>query len=454
VGLGLGSAEVWAVLRQLADASLLTTADGPSERFGMLAPLRTFARDELDAAGETGPVHELLVEWLAGQAERMLASRARVQDPESWAWDVAAVESYRYAAAVARDAGDPRFGMLATATVCLLNDTGHRRQARDLAEDALTAPELSDHDQVRLLMALASALVLGGAHEDALAQADTAHRIASGLGDEDLLYQARSSLLYALGDADPARSSGLAREQVRAVERAGDPSHLADPLNDLAWLAVIGGDLATARAAAAQLLALRADAAGAEELHTCGTIELAAGDPDLANTHFAQGLARAAGTRSKINTIEGLGLVAAATGEAARALRLLSAAAALREQHELCGDSWWVAQIAAARASATALLPPPAAKTAAAEGRALTIGQLVRYAAEGELAGPVPLDAPLTAREAAIARLVAGGHTTRQIAARLGIGGRTVDGTVGRIRGKLGLASRPQLAAWAAEHLS
>jgi DNA-binding CsgD family transcriptional regulator len=49
---------------------------------------------------------------------------------------------------------------------------------------------------------------------------------------------------------------------------------------------------------------------------------------------------------------------------------------------------------------------------------------------------------------------VAGGHTTRQIAARLGIGGRTVDGTVGRIRGKLGLASRPQLAAWAAEHLS
>lgn len=58
----------------------------------------------------------------------------------------------------------------------------------------------------------------------------------------------------------------------------------------------------------------------------------------------------------------------------------------------------------------------------------------------------------LSPREREIAGLIAGGMTSRQIAERLGIGKRTVDTHAWSIMAKLGLVSRTQLAAWAAEH--
>jgi DNA-binding CsgD family transcriptional regulator len=59
----------------------------------------------------------------------------------------------------------------------------------------------------------------------------------------------------------------------------------------------------------------------------------------------------------------------------------------------------------------------------------------------------------LTAREAEVAALVAGGYTDREIAAELGIGCRTVETHAANIRAKLGLKSRRELirrAAWPA----
>jgi DNA-binding SARP family transcriptional activator len=55
----------------------------------------------------------------------------------------------------------------------------------------------------------------------------------------------------------------------------------------------------------------------------------------------------------------------------------------------------------------------------------------------------------LTSREVEIARLVAEGRTNRQIAAELAVSVRTADTHVGRILGKLGAASRREIAAWA-----
>jgi DNA-binding CsgD family transcriptional regulator len=70
-------------------------------------------------------------------------------------------------------------------------------------------------------------------------------------------------------------------------------------------------------------------------------------------------------------------------------------------------------------------------------------------------AGPTP-DAParhpLTSREWQVAVLIAGGHTNRQIAEKLVLSERTADRHVENIREKLGVSSRTQIAAWAAEH--
>ena len=55
---------------------------------------------------------------------------------------------------------------------------------------------------------------------------------------------------------------------------------------------------------------------------------------------------------------------------------------------------------------------------------------------------------PLTARQEEVAALVADGRTNREIGARLGIGERSAEGHVERIRLRLGVRSRAQIAAW------
>jgi DNA-binding NarL/FixJ family response regulator len=64
--------------------------------------------------------------------------------------------------------------------------------------------------------------------------------------------------------------------------------------------------------------------------------------------------------------------------------------------------------------------------------------------------GDVPA-LPLTVREREVARLVAQGLSNRQIAAALVVAEGTVANRVHHILGKLDLASRAQVAAWAAE---
>jgi DNA-binding CsgD family transcriptional regulator len=64
--------------------------------------------------------------------------------------------------------------------------------------------------------------------------------------------------------------------------------------------------------------------------------------------------------------------------------------------------------------------------------------------------GPSPVRPlpPLTPRESEVARLIARGLTNRQIADELVTSERTVHSHVYRLLGKLGFASRAQVAAW------
>ena len=57
-----------------------------------------------------------------------------------------------------------------------------------------------------------------------------------------------------------------------------------------------------------------------------------------------------------------------------------------------------------------------------------------------------------TPREREIAALIARGLTSREIAERLVIGKGTADAHADHIRGKLGLRSRAEIAAWAVSH--
>jgi two-component system, NarL family, response regulator NreC len=58
----------------------------------------------------------------------------------------------------------------------------------------------------------------------------------------------------------------------------------------------------------------------------------------------------------------------------------------------------------------------------------------------------------LTAREREVLRLVALGHTSREIAGRLVLSVRTVEAHRARIQGRLGVSSRAELVRWALDN--
>ena len=58
---------------------------------------------------------------------------------------------------------------------------------------------------------------------------------------------------------------------------------------------------------------------------------------------------------------------------------------------------------------------------------------------------------PLSRRECEVAKLVAAGLTNRQIGQRLFIAERSAEGHIERIRDKLGVRSRTEIATWAVE---
>lgn len=66
--------------------------------------------------------------------------------------------------------------------------------------------------------------------------------------------------------------------------------------------------------------------------------------------------------------------------------------------------------------------------------------------------GPLSAHEPLTERERQVLRLVARGHSNKEIATLLDITERTARTHVSNILGKLDLASRTQAALWAIEH--
>jgi predicted ATPase/DNA-binding CsgD family transcriptional regulator len=90
-------------------------------------------------------------------------------------------------------------------------------------------------------------------------------------------------------------------------------------------------------------------------------------------------------------------------------------------------------------------------RLADAEGAQLTLGDTVGYALGKAMTAESDLSARLTRREWEVAKLIAAGLSNRDIAERLVIAKRTSDSHVEHILAKLGFTSRAQIAAWVTE---
>jgi ATP/maltotriose-dependent transcriptional regulator MalT len=165
--------------------------------------------------------------------------------------------------------------------------------------------------------------------------------------------------------------------------------------------------------------------------------------------------------------LEGLAAVVAAQGETTWAARLLGRAETQRETIRTPLPPHYRADYDHAVALARSQLDEPSFAAAWAEGRALTLEQVV--VARGPVTIPEPLPTPhpaapppeksfssppagLTTREVEVLQLVAQGMTNEQVAEQLVVSPRTVSTHLTSIYNKLGVNSRSAATRFAVEH--
>jgi DNA-binding NarL/FixJ family response regulator len=245
------------------------------------------------------------------------------------------------------------------------------------------------------------------------AEAEEAYRRASRWGREP--QPGLALLRLGQGQAEAARAAVR-----RALDEATDRPDRCRLLPARVEIALAGGDLPAARAAADELVR-------------------SAGELDAP-------LLQATATAAQ-------GEVLLAEGDARAALAALRAAAAAWRELE--------APYEAARARVGIGLAcralgdedSAAMELDAARWAFRRLGAAPDLARLDALAGPAPGAAGgLTAREVEVLRLVATGRTNRSIAGELVLSERTVDRHVSNILTKLGVASRAAATAWAYEH--
>ena len=235
------------------------------------------------------------------------------------------------------------------------------------------------------------------------------------------LLQARALDGFFRGDIEEVKAASS--EGVRLSREAGDLYSLEMMLLNAGGTALITGDLAKARADYTEALKI------AQRI-----------DDRVAQYAL----------------LDGLGCVAAGSGQARLAAQLLGGAETVRTQAGARLIPILAPLIAMAEESATAAIGAAKFQTEMNAGRRLSRDEAIRLA----LGEPAQVAATVSAngegrgllgkREAEVAQLVAEGLSNKQIGSRLFISERTVDSHVRGILNKLGFNSRAQIAGWIA----
>jgi predicted ATPase/DNA-binding CsgD family transcriptional regulator len=288
--------------------------------------------------------------------------------------------------------------------------------------------------------------------------------LAAGLGDAELLSLALLTLGAALvsqGELDQAEN--LLERCLELQEGLPDRRYKAVSLLQLGAACSQRGDHARAIELLEQALGLCREAG--ERYYLAWTLQARGmeawhlGDWDGAGSLQAESLRLSRAVDNQVGvafSIELLAWIAASTGRAERAARLLGGLQGLWEAIPTRLYAPYVRHHDACLAGARLALGDREFDRVYRSGRGMDTDQLVVLALEQReslVARTSSGSAPtrLTARERQIAGLVAQGLSNKQIASKLVISQRTAETHVEHILVKLGFTSRAQIAAWAVE---
>ncbi|MDQ4129072.1 MAG: helix-turn-helix domain-containing protein, partial [Actinomycetota bacterium] len=329
--------EVLELLGRLAEQSLvIVTRDRhPQTRYGLLEPVRQYAREKLDEGGEAEEVrlrHASFYLALAEEAE----PRIKGQDQVEWL-DKLEADNDNFRAAIGRslEAGDAltaaRFGW-ALAVYWVMR--ARREEGRLLMERTLSGGNLPARMRARALYALG--LCVNGSGEDRRLMAVSEESVAlfreagDGHGEAYALLVLSFAALQ-LGDLDLAER--VLEQALEGFRRYADAWGSAHSLNHLAVASYRRGNYPLAAGHAEEGLAVTrrsGDRLGANvALHLLAQAAWASDEQERAARYFREALVLASEAGDKTSSaycMQGLADVAGARGQPRRAARLLGAA--------------------------------------------------------------------------------------------------------------------------------
>jgi predicted ATPase/DNA-binding NarL/FixJ family response regulator len=439
------------LLTVLVDQSLVVAEAGAggSTRYRMLEPVRQFGLAllvEQDAMAAALAAHAACVLRLTERAA------AGLRGPEQLDWlrrlDDAEPDLRRAAATLA-DTGDgeqlARLGWNAWLFWWL---RGRFREGRRAMEQALAGP-LRPQAQAQATF-VAGTMACGQAdYRTAADLLDDSIRLARGVGDTAVETYALSSAGFAaIGLDEQERGVGLLERGVGLALSCGQQWAASYMSCFLGTVARLAGRLDRAEAQGRRALDLAGSVGDREGAamasHLLAGVAMDGGRDADAAVHFREGLRLAAEVGDAPNVAFCLQGLATVDADVARAVRLFSAAEALLARVDAGGYVSAPDQEGMRRAvsSARAELGEAAFASAWASGQDLSPAEVLALALDRGPAREGTDPDGLTAREAEVLDLIAGGRANKQIASQLSISVSTVEQHVTRIYSKIGARGR------------
>jgi len=436
--------ETLAVLAVLVHKSMAVVdrlEDG-STRYRLMESHRDYAHDKLEESGELAGIERRHYDHFRSQSWNARDS-ANFWAAVNWARDN--VEDAGLALAV--ELADSEFSDQARMRALLMERLGRGSKrdavrARGLNIAARLASRQADHDAGRKL-------------------ADESIALARELGDSELLanmLRGAGAVHHAAGQLDIARR--MYDEALALLEKSADRRLAISIQNQIGLIANERGEFATALEILGECVAFSRSSGDRGALEQCleslANAQLGIGDVAGAEASWMEALAICRDRDDPFGMIWSLGglvLVAAARHEDERALRLAGVVGRLSREFSFTAWSSRVNQLTEGTAPIRKKLGPERSEQIVGEGMAMNTQAALDYAVGATTASEEKADpGPLSRREREVAAMVAGGMTNKEIAQRLFIAERTAEGHVERIRNKLGVRSRTEVATWAVAH--
>jgi predicted ATPase/DNA-binding CsgD family transcriptional regulator len=449
-------------------AQAVCAADGKEAVLPLLSGLVQKSMVVADSLSEVGTRYRLLESHHAFASERLPESgeldamqKSHYEYFSSRHWEPVESANFWHAAGWARENAED--GGLGLALEIGDADFGDQTRAGKLILDLL---EHSKPSETLRFKATTMAARLAWRQADRVASralAESAVTMARKIGDPELIARALSGAGLVYETAGELTLAGQAYDEALSIlSNSTNRSLVDDVSNARGLLAITQGDPASALEILSPCVASARSQADpprmARYLESLANAQLDLGQVDAAAASWNESLSVFRVVNDWFGIIWsliGLSLVAAARRQDDRALRLAGAADRLSREYSLTTWPFRTQQLEDVRKQAHDRLGTRGRGEAAwKEGQAMTTAAAIEYALGGEKPPEEALTdgGLLSRREREVVAMVAAGMTNKEIAQRLFIAERTAEGHVERIRNKLDVRSRTEVATWAVAH--